>query len=110
MRAKEGEGGRIRRRNKEKKRKEETGIIHGCSVTDDAGFFHCHMNRKLKIYKTCVNDFNYSCKATAVYTRLYIKAEEHNIPVPHDIFLAPRNVPGLFSLAAFMLPQAIRSS
>ena len=30
MRAKEGEGGRIR--------KEETGIIHGCSVTDDAGF------------------------------------------------------------------------
>lgn len=38
MRAKEGEGGRIRRRNKEKKRKEETGIIHGCSVTDDAGF------------------------------------------------------------------------
>ena len=38
MRAKEGEGGRIRRKNKEKKRKEETGIIHGCSVTDDAGF------------------------------------------------------------------------
>ena len=38
MRAKEGEGGRIRRRNKEKKRKEETAIIHGCSVTDDAGF------------------------------------------------------------------------
>ena len=33
MRAKEGEGGRIRR-----KKKEETGIIHGCSVTDDAGF------------------------------------------------------------------------
>ncbi len=39
MRAKEGEGGRIRRkRKKEKKKKEETGIIHGCSVTDDAGF------------------------------------------------------------------------
>lgn len=38
MRAKEGEGGGIRRKNKEKKRKEETGIIHGCSVTDDAGF------------------------------------------------------------------------
>lgn len=41
MRAKEGEGGRIRRKNKEKKKKkkkEETGIIHGCSVTDDAGF------------------------------------------------------------------------
>ncbi len=36
MRAKEGEGGRIRR--KRKKKKEETGIIHGCSVTDDAGF------------------------------------------------------------------------
>ena len=35
MRAKEGEGGRIRRKNK---KKEETGIIHGCSVTDDAGF------------------------------------------------------------------------
>lgn len=34
MRAKEGEGGGIRR----KREKEETGIIHGCSVTDDAGF------------------------------------------------------------------------
>lgn len=31
-------GGGIKRKNKEKKRKEETGIIHGCSVTDDAGF------------------------------------------------------------------------
>ena len=86
--------------------KEETGTPHGLQWRMKP-VFHCNMNHKgLRFTKTCINDFIHSCEAMAAYT---LKRNSTTSPSLMTYSL-PSERTRPFSLAAFMLPQAIRSS